>query len=53
MDHERPCPRCGCICGEDKVDEVFGYRTLDEGYVVRQSYCRTCRNEHKKEMAER
>jgi len=52
-----PCPRCGEVCRERDVEEVFGMRrqmdALGREYAIRQSYCRKCRLEHQREMAER
>ncbi len=41
------CPCCGKIAkGEDEIEKKFGYRTMENGKVIPQSYCRKCRSAH-------
>jgi hypothetical protein len=39
----KTCPRCGF---EGPIAEHFGYRTINGGKVIPQSYCHTCRRAH-------
>ena len=42
---EAVCPCCGVIASGDlnKIDEVFGFRTVEGERLIPQSYCRKCR----------
>ena len=38
------CPNCGKVAhGEDEIEEYFGYRSVGDGKVIPQSWCRDCR----------
>ena len=40
------CPCCGETVDHDlaKIEELFGVRTMGDGRVIPQSYCRNCRS---------
>lgn len=39
------CPRCGkTAIGEEEIKKEFGYRTMEDGKVIPQSHCKTCRS---------
>ncbi|GFP76386.1 hemagglutinin [Clostridium fungisolvens] len=41
------CPCCNKIAkGEADIEEDFGYRTMNNGKIIPQSYCRECRSAH-------
>ena len=42
---EAVCPCCGVIASGDlnKIEEVFGFRTVERERLIPQSYCRKCR----------
>lgn len=41
------CPCCGITAkGEEEIEQEFGYRTMANGNVIPQSYCRLCRSAH-------
>lgn len=42
---EAVCPCCGVIASGDlnKIEEVFGFRTMEGERLIPQSYCRKCR----------
>ncbi|MDU4889425.1 MAG: hypothetical protein E6344_04520 [Clostridium sp.] len=41
------CPCCGKTAkGEQEIEQEFGYRTMEKGKVIPQSYCRVCRSAH-------
>lgn len=44
------CPHCGKrATGHDEIVEKFGYRTMADGQVIPQSWCRECRIEERRE----
>lgn len=40
------CPCCGKEALDDinKIEELFGFRKMDDGRKIPQSYCRVCRS---------
>ncbi|EBA2358618.1 hypothetical protein OL143_000996 [Salmonella enterica] len=42
---EAVCPCCGVVASGDlnKIEEVFGFRTVEGERLIPQSYCRKCR----------
>ena len=39
------CPCCGKIAhGTNEIEEMFGYRSMGNGKIIPQSYCRACRS---------
>lgn len=42
---EAICPCCGVVASGDlnKIEEVFGFRTVEGERLIPQSYCRKCR----------
>lgn len=48
----KECPTCGKLAvGNTQIQQLFGFRTMKEGVVRPQSYCRTCRTEHHRKMS--
>lgn len=43
---EAVCPCCSVVAGGDlnKIEEVFGFRTVEGERLIPQSYCRRCRS---------
>ena len=40
------CPRCRKRAyGKKEIEQLFGYRTMENGNVIPQSHCRECRSE--------
>lgn len=43
-----PCNDRGCTTpiahGREEIERLFGYRTMDDGKVIPQSFCRACRS---------
>lgn len=38
------CPDCGKIArGKDEIEELFGYRKINDSASIPQSWCRECR----------
>lgn len=38
------CPKCGVVAKtEPELQEIFGYRTEEDGGVTNQSQCKKCR----------
>lgn len=41
------CPCCGkCANSINEITVKFGWRTMDTGETIPQSYCRACRSAH-------
>ena len=41
------CPCCGKIAyKQEQIEKNFGYRKMDNGKIIPQSYCRACRSAH-------
>lgn len=39
------CPCCRKVAkGEQEIEEKFGYRNMENGDCIPQSYCRACRS---------
>ena len=41
------CPCCGKLADSlNKIEPKFGWRTMETGETIPQSYCRSCRTAH-------
>lgn len=41
------CPCCGKVAtSKNEIEQLFGWRTMENGEVIPQSYCRDCRSAH-------
>ena len=39
------CPCCGeTVNSKNEIEELFGWRTMEDDEVIPQSYCRACRS---------
>lgn len=44
-DNHAECPCCQKKAeGSEDIERLFGYRTMADGKVIPQSYCRACRS---------
>jgi hypothetical protein len=42
------CPCCGKTANGDlkEIESLFGFRNMENGKTIAQSYCRVCRSKH-------